>query len=62
VSGSFCMAVGDFVSPAGNRFALTEAWNGVSWRVLRSAEASGFLETVSCTSVSFCMAVGEADA
>jgi hypothetical protein len=62
VSGSFCMAVGDFLSPAGNDSALAEAWNGANWRVLRSAEAAGFLDAVSCTSVSFCMAVGEAGA
>jgi hypothetical protein len=62
VSGSFCMAVGGFASPAGNRFALAEAWNGASWRVLDSAEAAGFLATVSCPSVSFCMAVGDTSA
>src|SRR5690348_9062930 len=27
VSGSFCMAVGAFVSRAGDDFALAEAWN-----------------------------------
>jgi hypothetical protein len=62
VSGSFCMAVGAFVSRAGNDVVLAEAWNGASWRVLRSAEAAGFLDAVSCTSVSFCMAVGEVGA
>jgi hypothetical protein len=60
VSGSFCMAVGDFRSPAGKDFALAEAWNGASWRVLRGAETTGFLDAVSCTRVSFCMAIGEA--
>jgi hypothetical protein len=59
VSGSFCMAVGAFVSRAGNDVGLAEAWNGTSWRVVRSAEAAGFLDAVSCVSVSFCMAVGE---
>lgn len=62
VSGSFCMAVGAFVSRAGNEIVLAEVWNGVSWRVRRSAETAGFLDAVSCTSVSFCMAVGEAGA
>ncbi len=60
VSGSFCMAVGGLLSPAGNDFVLAEVWNGASWRVLRSARVAGFLDAVSCTSVSFCMAVGEA--
>jgi hypothetical protein len=62
VSGSFCMAVGGFTSPAGGGFALAEVWNGASWRVLDSAEAAGFLATVSCTSVSFCLAVGHVGA
>jgi hypothetical protein len=62
VSGSFCMAVGAFVSRAGNDVVLAEGWNGASWRVLRSAEAAGLLDGVSCTSGSFCMAVGEAGA
>jgi hypothetical protein len=62
VSGSFCVAVGAFVSRAGHDVVLAEAWNGASWRVLRSAEAAGLLDAVSCTSVSFCMAVGEAGA
>ena len=63
VRGSFCMAVGDFLSPASSPSgivrSLAEEWNGSGWRVLRSAEATGFLAAVSCTSVSFCMAVGE---
>src|SRR5258707_6191390 len=65
VSASFCMAVGDFLSPTvttsyppGIIRSLAEEWNGSSWRVLRSAEAVGVLDAVSCTSASFCMAVG----
>jgi hypothetical protein len=67
VSASFCMAVGDFLSPAvtttfypaGIIRALAEEWNGSNWRVLPTARAVGVLEAVSCTSTSFCMAVGQ---
>jgi hypothetical protein len=66
VSASFCMAVGDFLSPTvttsyppGIVRPLTEEWNGSSWRVLRNARAVGVLAAVSCTSTSFCMAVGQ---
>jgi hypothetical protein len=59
VSGSFCMAVGGFVSRSGKHIVLAEAWNGTRWRVVRSAETAGGLDAVSCTRVSFCMAVGE---
>ena len=57
----FCMAVGYY--PASTRYqTLTERWDGSSWSRLSSPNADGtqgnFLSAVSCTSATFCMAVG----
>jgi hypothetical protein len=69
VSASFCVAVGDFLSPTvttsyppGIVRPLAEEWNGSNWLVLHGAATVGVLEAVACTSVSFCMAVGDAAA
>ena len=63
-SASRCMAVGSFsATPGGPGATLAEAWNGTSWRLLATADPSGAagrgLSSVSCTSASRCMAVGE---
>lgn len=64
VSRSFCVAVGTYQQLAIEGTAgLIETWNGTSW-TLDTAELSatsnkGYgLEGVSCTSATFCMAVG----
>jgi hypothetical protein len=60
-SASFCVAVGFPFDSAGNPVAtLAERWNGKSWAILPTpnpAPGSGF-GGVSCTSASFCVAVG----
>jgi len=60
-SASFCVAVGFTFDSAGNPVAtLSERWNGKSWhiqRTLNPAPGSGF-GGVSCSSASFCVAVG----
>ena len=61
-SASFCMAVGDYVNSGGHLQTLTEAWNGKSWSLVSPANTnsnqSQRVTGVSCTSASFCMAVG----
>jgi hypothetical protein len=61
VSSSACWAVGPReVVPATNE-TMVQAWNGSSWALQSSPNPEGGernLESVSCTSQSFCMAVG----
>src|SRR5262249_32985943 len=57
-----CIAVGHRADPAGAQVTLAEAGNGTSWSVLKTpnppgAQISG-LSDVSCTSATFCIAVG----
>jgi hypothetical protein len=60
-SASFCVAVGFRLDSAGNPVAtLAERWNGKSWAIQPTpnpAPGSGF-GGVTCTSASFCVAVG----
>jgi hypothetical protein len=67
-SPSFCMAVGNRSIPDGvgaDTRNLAEKWNGSEWTVTETPEPEGafwsFLEGVSCTSSTWCMAVGKAD-
>ncbi len=63
VSTSFCIAVGwySLPSPGGIR-TLVEQFNGVSWSLVPSPNPTNqffaFLVSVSCTSTTFCVAVG----
>jgi hypothetical protein len=62
VSASFCAAVGDYTA-SGVKKNLAMSWNGTAWSIVTtptppSATASKF-EAISCTSTSFCTAVGE---
>ena len=61
VSASFCMAVGTFSNGTAGQ-NLTEKWNGSKWAKVAvpdtSPTAGNFLSWVSCTSATFCMAVG----
>src|ERR1019366_10052579 len=69
VSSSFCMAVGTFDTKS-NAASLITRWNGNTWAVVPSSDtgattrslvpADNALNVVSCASVSFCMAVGDA--
>src|SRR5262249_43782175 len=61
-SPAACIAVGHRADPAGAQVTLAEAGNGTSWSVLNTpnppgAQISG-LSDVSCTSATFCIAVG----
>jgi hypothetical protein len=61
-STTFCIAVG---AQGNSSFVgtLAEKWNGTTWSVLSTPNVSGspanFLNSVSCTSATFCMAGGE---
>jgi hypothetical protein len=68
-SDSFCVAVGDYTCAGiecpppvrGSVQPLVERWDGSSWSVMPLPYATGhaWLTSVSCTSSTFCMAVGE---
>jgi hypothetical protein len=57
-----CIAVGEFENSSGTKFALAEAWNGSSWSVQEPPSPVGakgaYLGSVSCTSSTSCIAVG----
>ncbi len=61
VSASFCMAVGTFWNGTAGQ-NLAEKWNGSKWTKVAvpdtSPTAVNYLSGVSCTSATFCMAVG----
>jgi hypothetical protein len=58
-----CMAVGAGADQTGESgFAVTQAWNGTSWKQLRTpgpGSVNNELRGVSCTSSPACMAVGD---
>jgi hypothetical protein len=61
VSASDCMAVGYFDTTGHQAFGtLAESWDGSSWSIVPTPnpDHSDSLEAVSCTSSTFCMAVG----
>ncbi len=60
-STTFCMAVGTSYSGGPDENSLAEEWNGSTWSVLSTPNVSGqstWLQSVSCTGSSFCMASG----
>jgi hypothetical protein len=61
LSTTFCMAVGNFVT-AGSGTELAEVWNGSAWSIVDAPGVGSEVETnltsVSCTSTTFCAAVG----
>ena len=63
-SPSACIAVGNREDPTGAQVTLAERGNGSTWSVLPTPNPPGVdissLSGVSCTSASFCMAVGSA--
>lgn len=63
ISSSFCEAVGQrqaIVKRSEVEEAFEETWNGTAWAVASSSgnPAMSILTSVSCVSISFCMAVG----
>jgi hypothetical protein len=62
-SSDSCVAVG-YYSVAGGDHTLVETWNGAAWAIVPSpdvaGDASDVLTSVSCTTTSFCTAVGAA--
>lgn len=64
-TASNCLAVGDVTNSAGTTdAAVAEHWDGTSWTVVTPASPAAFsaLISVSCTSVTHCVAVGASSA
>jgi hypothetical protein len=59
ISTTNCAAVGDDWALPGETVVLIETWNGSQWSLVGGAGASGFLNGVSCSAYSECMAVGD---
>jgi hypothetical protein len=65
VASGFCVAVGSYLTTTVGMQALIESWNGKSWTVVPSPSmpSDGYgwneLAAVSCTSSTFCVAVGD---
>src|SRR5580704_1910698 len=61
ISATNCMAVGDDINAAGTTDATVAAqWNGTAWTILSTPSPATIsaLYSVSCTSATFCSAVG----
>ncbi len=62
VSASWCVAVGQFENGDGYNQTLIELWDGSNWTIQASPNPSStdnnYLESVSCVSESWCVAVG----
>jgi hypothetical protein len=64
LSATWCMATGSSTVGSANSTNLAELWNGTSWSILATPSTSGYSnqpQGLSCTSVSFCTAVGYQD-
>ena len=63
ISASWCTAVGYYYVTGTTGQTLIEQWNGSTWSIATSPNTStsqsNFLNGVSCTSASMCVAVGE---
>jgi hypothetical protein len=61
-SATFCEAVGEYSDSSGATVPLAETWNGTAWSVQSAPSPSGalleVLSGVSCTSATFCEAMG----
>jgi hypothetical protein len=61
-SAKFCIAVGDSTTSSTAVVTLAERWNGTAWSVVPTPHPKGstrsVLSGVSCTSVTFCIAIG----
>ncbi len=61
VSSSFCVAVGGFQQGASPQSTLIEHWDGSVWSIVQSPNIDrddNVLSSVSCSSISSCVAVG----
>jgi hypothetical protein len=61
VGPTFCMAVGSATNASSNVVTLAEKWNGTAWSIVPTVDPNGTADElvhVSCTSITFCMAVG----
>jgi hypothetical protein len=62
-SADACVAVGSYSTTSANAFPLAESWNGKTWRIEQTPHPEGvkdtFLNGVSCTSATACVAVGD---
>jgi hypothetical protein len=62
LSPASCTAVGNYQSGKHSHVTLAERWNGSAWSIqpvpLPAGAARAFLNSVSCTSASACIAVG----
>jgi len=61
-SATLCVAVGGYTNPTGQSLALVQTWNGAKWTMSNTPAVAGAtgasLSSVSCTSVTSCVAVG----
>jgi hypothetical protein len=61
-SRSVCVAVGDGETPSGQELTFAELWDGAAWKLSLTpnpgAAEDSFLNGVTCTSPTFCVAVG----
>ena len=61
-SSTSCTAVGHYKNSSGKNVTLAEHWNGTEWTIQTTPNPSGkeeaFLEDVSCSSSTACIAVG----
>jgi hypothetical protein len=64
-SAATCTAVGEYTNRAGTQLPLAEVWNGKTWAIEDTAdlgtEQNSYLSALSCTSATFCTAVGVSD-
>jgi hypothetical protein len=62
VSGTFCMAVGQYMNSAGVMQTLAEKWNGTAWSIVPTPNPAGAptsqLNALACTTTANCIAVG----
>jgi len=62
LSGTSCVAVGQYTTPAYVTKTLVERWNGTAWSIIASpnptTSAVTGLASVQCVSATFCVAVG----
>ena len=66
ISAAECTAVGWYVNGAGVQVTIAERWNGSSWSLQSTPNQTNAggdqLTAVSCTSATFCLAVGDGSA
>jgi subtilisin family serine protease/DNA-binding beta-propeller fold protein YncE len=61
-SATSCIAGGSYVSTGGEIKPMILKWNGTSWSYQTPARSTGYIYGLSCSSATFCMAVGRGPA